>query len=256
MKKNQNGFSLPHILLFLVIVAILGFAGWRVYDAQKNANNSLSNASNANEVVKQEKKEDTYKPVIPEGWKTYSNNEYGFSFAYPQEWGNLEAAAPGLGTDYDPYWLLLQKSGTIDQREKYGIKGTLTVAVVSFDFKEFRTVKAGTALEYKADDGGHWIASTKVDLEFDDFKPGDKVSVPVEKKINGTTIFRVEGGYECDQNAEWWFATKKGVVQIAMPRFNKYVGESTGVCASTKQVSEEYWRNIYKQILYSINILS
>ncbi len=254
MKKNQNGFSLPHILLFLVVVAVLGFAGWRVYDAQKNANGSLSDVGDSNKVVKQEKKEAAYKPVIPDGWKTYTNSEYGFSFAYPQEWGDLQSAAPGHGSDYDPYWLLFLKSANIDQRDKYGIEGSLMMSVVSLDFKEFRIVKAGTPLEYKTEDGGHWVASTKVDLESDDLKPGDKALVPVEKKINGTDIFRVEGNYECDQNAEWWFATKKGIIQISMPHFNKYVGDSTGVCSSTGQVSEEYWQNTYKQILDSIDI--
>jgi uncharacterized protein HemX len=44
-KDEQAGFSPVEGLLILVIVAILGGAGWYVYDANKKANNSYDSAS-------------------------------------------------------------------------------------------------------------------------------------------------------------------------------------------------------------------
>jgi hypothetical protein len=42
-KYDQAGFSLPHVLLLLLLIGIIGFTGWRVYDAQRKSNNLLAN---------------------------------------------------------------------------------------------------------------------------------------------------------------------------------------------------------------------
>jgi hypothetical protein len=78
----------------------------------------------------------------------------------------------------------------------------------------------------------------------------------LKKKINSKSIFHIEGNYECNQNAEWWFAAAKGIVQIAMPRFSPIGGEPTGVCSGTKQISDTYWKSVYEQIVDTINIFS
>jgi hypothetical protein len=261
MNKNQKGIGAVEILLILVIIGILSGTGWYVYNSNKKTNYLLNSAENTKILNPKSIKKNTennrysYKPIIPNGWKVYNNSEYGFSFAYPQEWGNLQTTKPGLGSDYDPYWLLYTQSRQIDQHDSSGIKGNLDVSVVSMNFKEFRTVKAGTPLEYvNKGSSEFWIASTKVDVESDNYKPGDKVPIPIEKKINSKSIFHIEGNYECNQNAEWWFAAAKGIVQIAMPRFSPIGGEPTGVCSGTKQISDTYWKSVYEQIVDTINI--
>ena len=40
--KTQQGFSHVIILVAVVMVAIIGFAGWRVYDASKSENNNTA----------------------------------------------------------------------------------------------------------------------------------------------------------------------------------------------------------------------
>jgi hypothetical protein len=84
MKRlSQKGYSAAHLLLGLVIVGIIGFAGWKVYDASKETKKSQDN-SNKNEVVKTE----VYKrsTTVPKSWKKYTNKEYKVSFNYPAEW--------------------------------------------------------------------------------------------------------------------------------------------------------------------------
>lgn len=95
MYKKQGGFSLPHVLLVLVLVGIVGFAGWRVYEARKETDKSLDNASKANEIVEEEQKQQA-KPAykIPEGYIKYENKDLGFSFAYPKEYGALSVQPP------------------------------------------------------------------------------------------------------------------------------------------------------------------
>ena len=36
MKKNESGFSVVHVLLLLVVVGIIGFAGWKVWDTNRS----------------------------------------------------------------------------------------------------------------------------------------------------------------------------------------------------------------------------
>ena len=38
MNSNQKGFSAAHLLIGLVVVGLIGFAGWRVYDSQNSTN--------------------------------------------------------------------------------------------------------------------------------------------------------------------------------------------------------------------------
>ncbi len=48
MKKiSQEGFSLPETLLIAVIVGVLGFVGWYVWNAKTKTNNSFNNATKA-----------------------------------------------------------------------------------------------------------------------------------------------------------------------------------------------------------------
>ncbi|MEO6761043.1 MAG: prepilin-type N-terminal cleavage/methylation domain-containing protein [Candidatus Saccharimonadales bacterium] len=44
-KLNQQGFSLAESLLVIIIIAILGFAGWFVYSSQKSTNKTLLNTN-------------------------------------------------------------------------------------------------------------------------------------------------------------------------------------------------------------------
>lgn len=47
-KNNQLGMGTVEILLIVVIVAVLGFVGWFIYDKKKDANKTLDQASQSN----------------------------------------------------------------------------------------------------------------------------------------------------------------------------------------------------------------
>src|SRR4051794_25043915 len=44
MQKNENGFGVVEALIILIIVGLLGVAGWLVYDRQKSNKNDHSTA--------------------------------------------------------------------------------------------------------------------------------------------------------------------------------------------------------------------
>ncbi len=85
--KSQSGSSAVALLLVVIVLCVLGFVGWKVYDANKTtkpASSTTSTVSVPNDEPRQEQ------PKIPEGFIEYKNEELGFKFAYPKEWGDFE----------------------------------------------------------------------------------------------------------------------------------------------------------------------
>lgn len=81
MKKNQKGFGIVEVLIFVVIVGLLATTGWLVYDRQK----SKSSNKPANTQASQQKASQVAQAQDPyQGWKIYDNTAYSFSFKYPE----------------------------------------------------------------------------------------------------------------------------------------------------------------------------
>ncbi|HKR82409.1 MAG TPA: hypothetical protein VJR27_05445 [Candidatus Saccharimonadales bacterium] len=71
-KDSEKGFSLLEGLLFLIVVIIIGFIGWYVWQAKQKTSISIGS-----------KTTEKSPPVI---MKQYVNDEYGFKFEYPETW--------------------------------------------------------------------------------------------------------------------------------------------------------------------------
>jgi type II secretory pathway pseudopilin PulG len=93
MNKDQKGLALLESLLILVIVALIGFIGWYVWNSNKKTNVSLNNANKSSNVapqIKAAKKSSgsntsatTSEPMA--NWKEYKS-KFGFSFKYPSDY--------------------------------------------------------------------------------------------------------------------------------------------------------------------------
>lgn len=90
MKKlNTKGFTAIEGLLILVIVGIIGGAGYYVYKSQKDTEDTSNSTGNSevtidkNEVDKETSKEAT---DLTAGWKTGEIGTTGLSFKYPPKW--------------------------------------------------------------------------------------------------------------------------------------------------------------------------
>jgi hypothetical protein len=81
MKKTQAGFSMVEALIIVAVISAIGFTGWLVMHARKDAVNKSQPAA-----TKTEDKKPAGAPTI----KEYVNDEYGFTFEYPAEWDITE----------------------------------------------------------------------------------------------------------------------------------------------------------------------
>lgn len=83
MLKNRQGFTLVEVVLIIVTLAAIGLAGWTWYQA----NQTEEAANNGEETEEAEEDEESN---TQEGWTEYRNEELGFTFAYPEEWGEVQ----------------------------------------------------------------------------------------------------------------------------------------------------------------------
>jgi type II secretory pathway pseudopilin PulG len=109
MKKNkQHGFSVIEGLLILVIVGLLGFVGWYVWNSQNITDKLLdSSAKSSGVVVKTSKKKIAPPPSAADptaNWVTYTSKTGQYSLKYPSNW--VAAKAP-KGCDSSDGALLL-----------------------------------------------------------------------------------------------------------------------------------------------------
>jgi len=99
--NNQKGFTVVEGLLILLILTVIGFAGYTVW------NNNQDDSSDSNEATQSQsedsqkedtstKSEVTEEDSAPEGWKTYTGDI--FSFIYPEAWDGLD----DLAEDWQP----------------------------------------------------------------------------------------------------------------------------------------------------------
>jgi hypothetical protein len=77
MNKKQNGFALIEGLLIILILAIIGFGGYYVWNTQKNTDKTSNDAISASQSM-----EKTSNPDL----STYNSTLGGFSFKYPSGW--------------------------------------------------------------------------------------------------------------------------------------------------------------------------
>lgn len=94
--RTQRGFTGVEALIILLVVGIIGFAGWKVYDAKKSSDKSYDNASKSDAAIVD--KDALEKAKLTE----FQSKDLGFTFSYPKDWGDAAikdgaVVSPGKG---------------------------------------------------------------------------------------------------------------------------------------------------------------
>jgi len=82
-KQNQKGFIIP-LIITIVVIAILGTGGFFAYKQFSSPKQTASEEQNTTPKT-ETPADETVEPALSEveGWKTYTNSEYGFEIKYP-----------------------------------------------------------------------------------------------------------------------------------------------------------------------------
>jgi len=88
MKANQEGFSVVEIVLVLVVVGLIGAAGWFVWQSNNKTSNKSTDTIQSTSTKSETPTPETAKAKNPyEGWLTYKSTlNSGLTFRYPPNW--------------------------------------------------------------------------------------------------------------------------------------------------------------------------
>ena len=93
MKLNHKGFGALEAILIIVVIALVGAAGWVAWSRlHKSEPAPDSTATTSDSKTTEATKTATYTP--PEGYSTLDAADYGFSLSYPKAYGEFVKQAP------------------------------------------------------------------------------------------------------------------------------------------------------------------
>jgi len=100
--KHQNGFGIIELIISIVVLGVIAFIGWRVYESQ----NSSPKTSTQNE-------EQSQSPASEEKYAKYTDTEFGYQFEYPNTWKTSDEAAKMFESPESP----TQYSTTVESQD-------------------------------------------------------------------------------------------------------------------------------------------
>jgi hypothetical protein len=203
--KSPKGFTAVEALIIILVVAALAFGGWYVWN--KNNEDSTSNSSSQTT-----KTEDQSMMNIPEGWKQYKNEDYGFSFYYPEKVGPLMEGDTGGNPD------ILTYVKSVDNENAFA-NYTQSPLYVRVDKKEGFTTSAakyGPVLEFK---NGKWIVSSEDggDINNGGYDIGSEYKAQTVKTGEGNLVYNFSYTDEGCHRTVWVFQQEQAFVTITLP---------------------------------------
>jgi len=98
VRRNFSGFSVVEALVVLGVVSILGFCGWYVWQSRlAKGGDSATTAPTSTTDTPTSASDESAAVPIPEGYTEYSDDLYGFAFAYPKDWGSASVSEESPG---------------------------------------------------------------------------------------------------------------------------------------------------------------
>lgn len=197
MKNNQKGFSVVEILIVIVVVGLLGAAGWLVYDRQNKTNNSEQSAGNTqNGKLKEQQANSEAQPAQTvdetQNWTNFTSSK-GWQLRIPDGW---ELYTDTTSAGLTAYSSLEYKAGTraVIEKTSFGRGGPFVLSTGNYAAGDPATEKPDyltdeTVFKAKNVEGRRYTGTLKEDVPMDGFK-GDTIYWYVFVKDTKSVIFR------------------------------------------------------------------
>lgn len=174
MKINQKGFTLVETLLVVLVLAVIGFGGYYVWQNQNENNDAKANSTEAT-VTKTESKKNNTDPY--QGWKSYTLPYEKLSFKYPSDWAISNENAKGRDVvrikSSDNFTVIIQvgvqAGGDLTYVGNWPTQFDNSTAYLSF-------ISGGTRMSPNTNVTGSAILT---------IKPGDPTTIPANKNVKG-----------------------------------------------------------------------
>ena len=212
MYKDQKGFSLLKILLTMGLLAITGFIGWSIWNANKDNDADLEPHTNLTIFEQSAPEQIRTSPKIPQNFREYKNEAYGFSFAYPEAVGDIVSA----DTQSNRNILVYEKSTDSPNTFSKYTQSPLYVRVDNVEGFVVGAKKYGPILELKDD---KWIVSAQEggDVNNGGYKIGSEYETSLVTTNNMTKVYDFSYQYEGCYRAHWLFKSKNSFTSIMLP---------------------------------------
>lgn len=116
-KKQQKGFGIIGVLLVIVLLAVIGGAGWYAYNKyglKTNVNVGVKpiNNLNLNANVNANINANANVSVDTSNWQTFTNNNYHYQLSYPENWFYLPKAMSGPPAPASAFFANVQETAS------------------------------------------------------------------------------------------------------------------------------------------------
>lgn len=101
MRLNKNGFAHLGIFLLVVVLLVVGGAGYYVWDRNRDKSTDMASESAEDEAAGDAVDDGEGACTAPDGYVVYNNTDVRFCFAYPEEWGTASVALGVIDAAYE-----------------------------------------------------------------------------------------------------------------------------------------------------------
>lgn len=188
MNKRQSGFAVIEGLLIILILAIIGFGGYYVWNTQKQTDKTLDTETSTSQKASQSSSANKDNEL-----STYNSTLGGFSFKYPSNWlisGWIGDQPPEDKLSGDETYVRIQEKQDTDRTENFG--GDFTITNTAPEDTPYPFYPQGRII--KSFDNG---ISVWVDNQ-------------TEKGADGTTITQDCPGFQIASNGAYGFKLRDG----------------------------------------------
>ncbi len=241
--NGGNGFSTVELCIILVVLAILGLGGWYVW--QRNRTHALKTTNTAASNAKTTEGQEKY--VVPDNYTIYENADLGFKFAYPKEWGELQATQ-------DKTVFLSTQTANIPG-DTSTIHGTLKVWMADAGSFRLRTGYSTEIKPVQTHEGYAWIVAA-VDPDFDGQSVGSSYKpAPSEVfKQDSVHVYELETGHASNAWSVLAFPVGDRFVGVQLPS-----NESTGMLAdgtiTANPITSDQYQDLAVKIAKTVRIM-